>query len=227
MTSVSVLPFHHHQGGAITMAEGLPDEIIAQFLQLHFTVPDDLFSDTSDTSPFASRSEFSSTVALLVSKAWLCCGLPLLYRTVILRSQGQAKALWATLRKQKRLGKTIKKLRVEGGFNHWMFPILKSAPNIEDLCLFLDIVSWDNVSGLEQGLASVNPTRLIICDRRWGFENNQVANQLIDAITTARKKWSNLVHPGSILIHCPYEVEGRRQSYFPTSILRMPCERLS
>lgn len=209
------------------MAEGLPDEIIAQFLQLHFTVPDDLFSDTSDTSPFASRSEFSSTVALLVSKAWLCCGLPLLYRTVILRSQGQAKALWATLRKQKRLGKTIKKLRVEGGFNHWMFPILKSAPNIEDLCLFLDIVSWDNVSGLEQGLASVNPTRLIICDRRWGFENNQVANQLIDAITTARKKWSNLVHPGSILIHCPYEVEGRRQSYFPTSILRMPCERLS
>ncbi|KAK7052014.1 hypothetical protein R3P38DRAFT_2502946, partial [Favolaschia claudopus] len=55
-------------------------------------VPDDLFSDTSDVSPFATYAP-SDSAYLLVCKDWLRVATPLLYSVVVLRSKAQANAL--------------------------------------------------------------------------------------------------------------------------------------
>ncbi|KAJ7119063.1 hypothetical protein C8R44DRAFT_922983 [Mycena epipterygia] len=48
----------------------LPDEIISEILSPALKVSDEVFSDTSDVSPFATYSE-SRSAYLLVCKAWL------------------------------------------------------------------------------------------------------------------------------------------------------------
>jgi hypothetical protein len=82
------------------MAEKIPDEIVSEILALHLKVPDDLFSQASSISLFVSLSQSSSDVLLVcrACRAWLRCGTPFLYRTVILRSKAQAQALARSLR---------------------------------------------------------------------------------------------------------------------------------
>ncbi|KAJ7258303.1 hypothetical protein C8J57DRAFT_1073769 [Mycena rebaudengoi] len=174
------------------MAEKIPDEIVSEILALHLKVPDDLFSQASSTSPFVSLSQSSSDV-LLVCRAWLRCGTPFLYRTVILRSKAQTQALARSLRQHKDLGWFVKMLRVEDGFGSPMQHILKSAPNISDICLSLTIRSLDNISGLALGLPMINPARFILCDEIIDFVKNKVLTQLVATIMESVKKWSNLV----------------------------------
>ncbi|KAJ6619276.1 hypothetical protein B0H10DRAFT_2026771 [Mycena sp. CBHHK59/15] len=90
------------------MAHHIPDEILAEILAPLLQVPDEMFSDTSLRSPFATSSTSISSV-LLVSKAWLRVSTPLLYHDVTTEN----------------LGRFVKKLRVEGGFGILMHHILK------------------------------------------------------------------------------------------------------
>ncbi|KAJ7651215.1 hypothetical protein FB45DRAFT_1078789 [Roridomyces roridus] len=145
------------------MPPHLPDEIILEILSPVLHVSDELFSDTSHTSPFSNNIQ-SSSPYLLVCKQWLRVATPLLYGVVPLRSTAQATALAATLKAVPELGRFIKKLRVEGGYGACMHTILKSSPNIRDLCLSFAIWSSDNTSGLCKGLPLIDPRRLIIVD---------------------------------------------------------------
>ncbi|KAJ7651135.1 hypothetical protein FB45DRAFT_732177, partial [Roridomyces roridus] len=114
----------------------LPDEIVSEILSPALKVPDDLFFDTSETSPFANFTP-STSAYLLVCKDWLRVATPLLYSVVVLRSKAQAMALASVLKANPEFGRFIKKLRVEGGYGPSMHAILKSAPNITDLFLSL------------------------------------------------------------------------------------------
>jgi hypothetical protein len=100
----------------------LPDEIISEILSPALKVSDEVFSDTSEVSPFAKYAE-STSAYLLVCKSWLRVSTPLLYNIVILRSKAQAKALSLALAGNKELGQFIKKLRVEGGYGTPMLTI--------------------------------------------------------------------------------------------------------
>ncbi|KAJ7294071.1 hypothetical protein C8J57DRAFT_990355, partial [Mycena rebaudengoi] len=91
------------------------DHPLSEILSPALKVRDEDFSNTSDSSPFATYTESSSSM-LLVYKDWLRVATPLLYHVVVLRSKAQAKALGESLRKNKDLGRFIKKLRVEGGY---------------------------------------------------------------------------------------------------------------
>ncbi|KAF7354814.1 Abhydrolase domain-containing protein mpaH [Mycena sanguinolenta] len=143
-----------------TLLMSLPDEILSPALKFS----DSDFSDfTSDVSPFANYSE-SSSAYLLVCKPWLRVTTPLLYNLVILRSKAQAKALRVVLSGNKELGKFIKKIRVEGGYELSMHAILRCSPNICYPFLSLEIYSSDSTSGLRRGLQLINPTRLILRD---------------------------------------------------------------
>ncbi|KAJ7155097.1 hypothetical protein C8R46DRAFT_960240, partial [Mycena filopes] len=119
------------------MADKCPDEIIAEILSPALKVPEHLFADLSSKSPFAKYSSVPSSAALLVCKAWLRVATPLLYNVVVLRSRGQARALYDALRTKPELGRSIKRLRVEGGFAKIMQSVLNYAPNITDLFLSL------------------------------------------------------------------------------------------
>jgi hypothetical protein len=171
----------------------LPDEIISEILSPALKVSDEVFSDTSDVSPFAKYSE-STSAYLLVCKSWLRVATPLLYNTVVLRSKAQAKALSVALSGNEQLGQFIKKLRVEGGYGQPMHTILKCSPNISDLFLSLAIYSSDNTSGLCKGLSLINPTRLILRDSERGRSlENKVVSQLLDALSKSIPKWDRLV----------------------------------
>ncbi|KAJ7612002.1 hypothetical protein DFH06DRAFT_1109634 [Mycena polygramma] len=174
------------------MSTSLPDEIISEILLPALKVSDQMFSDTSSTSPFASAS-VSSSAALLVCKAWLRVATPLLYHVVVIRSKAQARALQNCLRGNPDLGRFVKMLRVEGGFGPAMQEILRNSPNITDIFLSLQIHASDSTDGLVGGLQYINPTRIIIFDyvnRQLQLKNKQVQG-LIGALEARAPKWSN------------------------------------
>ncbi|KAJ7695737.1 hypothetical protein B0H17DRAFT_1055415 [Mycena rosella] len=172
------------------MDSHLPDEILSEILSPALKVPDEEFADTSEKSPFAVYSE-SSSAFLLVSKAWLRVATPLLYHVVVLRSKAQALALDIALSTNPELGRFIKKLRVEGGYGASMLKIVKSAPNVTDLFLSINIWSADNVSGLCRGLPLMNPTRVVLYDlqRR---RSNKNSDTLLATLIQCIKQWKNL-----------------------------------
>ncbi|KAJ7119111.1 hypothetical protein C8R44DRAFT_982775 [Mycena epipterygia] len=169
----------------------LPDEIISEILSPALKVSDDVFSDTSRVSPFATYSE-SSSAYLLVCKAWLRVATPLLYNVVILRSKAQAHALGRALSKNADLGRFIKKLRVEGGYGPSMGIVLKCSPNISDLFLSFEIWAADSTVGLCKGLPLINPMRVIVRDVNYKMLKNKMVSNLVSALTESISKWDHL-----------------------------------
>ncbi|KAJ7461383.1 hypothetical protein B0H11DRAFT_121952 [Mycena galericulata] len=170
----------------------LPDEIISEILSPALKVSDELFSDTSNVSPFANYTP-STSAYLVVCKDWLRVATPLLYNVVVLRSNGQASALETVLRNNPDFGSFIKKLRVEGAYGKAMHTILKSAPNITDLFLSLAVWSSDNTQGLCKGLPLINPSRVIVMESYHykALKNQQLAG-LTKALFACIQKWDNL-----------------------------------
>ncbi|KAJ7348826.1 hypothetical protein DFH08DRAFT_998012 [Mycena albidolilacea] len=156
----------------------LPDEIISEILSPALKVSDEVFSDTSDVSPFAKYSE-STSAYLLVCKSWLRVATPLLYNVVILRSKAQAKAL------------------SEDGPP--MNTILQCSPNVSDLFLSLVIYSSDNTNGLCKGLDLINPTRLILHELERKPLDNKMVSQLLNSLSKSIIKWDRLC-----VFDCPF-----------------------
>ncbi|KAK7001561.1 F-box domain-containing protein [Favolaschia claudopus] len=168
----------------------LPDEIISEILSPALKVPDELFSDPSDVSPFATYSP-STSAYLLVCKDWLRVATPLLYHVVVLRSKSQANALEKVLRANPEFGRFIKKLRVEGGYGAAMQTILEAAAStLRDLFLSLGIWSPDSTSGLCKALPRINPHRVIISDP-WMHKplKNKHFEALLNTINSCLRTW--------------------------------------
>ncbi|KAF7348386.1 F-box domain-containing protein [Mycena sanguinolenta] len=175
------------------MTGHLPDEIISEILSPALKVSDDVFSDTSFDSPFAGRFCESSSAFLLVCKAWLRVATPLLYRVVVLRSKAQATALELALRQKTELGQFILKLRVEGGYGASMLNIIKTAPNVKDMVVSINIWSTDNVSGLVRGLPTMNLTRVIMFDTRSYISRNKNSQAVLDTLKQCiEQHWKQL-----------------------------------
>ncbi|KAJ7151715.1 hypothetical protein C8R46DRAFT_1122897 [Mycena filopes] len=179
----------------------LPDEIVSEILSPALKISDEIFSDNTSTSPFAS-SGLSTSAYLLVCKAWLRVATPLLYNVVVLRSKAQAEALAAALKLNPDLGSFIKKFRVEGGYGIALRNILKASPNITDLVVTLAIWSSDAVSGLCQSLSLINPVRLIIYDAGGAGDNKQNL-QLTQTVVECIKVWNKLK-----IVDIPYTSRG-------------------
>ncbi|KAF7340377.1 F-box domain-containing protein [Mycena venus] len=181
------------------MSASLPDEIISEILSPALKVSDEMFSDTSDVSPFAKVS-LSTSAYLVVCRDWLRVATPLLYNVVVLRSRSQAYALEKVLQCHPEFGRFIKKLRVEGGYGMAMHLILKSAPNITDIFLSLAIWSNDGTQGLCKGLPLINPSRVILVDpwNRKALKNQNLAD-LTRVIHRCFEIWDNMRE-----FHFPY-----------------------
>jgi hypothetical protein len=173
------------------MTDKLPNELIREILWPALYVPDETFCDISEVSPFFRPSQPTSSLVLQVCKRWMLVGTPLLYHTVILRSKAQANSLEHTLRAHKKLGASIKQLRIEGAYGSAVRIILTSSPNVQDLCLSLDIYSCDNTKCLANYLSYINPTRLVVCYIRDG--ENASMNQVVAALCSGITSWTNLV----------------------------------
>ncbi|KAK7048814.1 F-box domain-containing protein [Favolaschia claudopus] len=154
----------------------LPDEIISEILAPTLKISDDVFSDTSDISPFATYSGDSPTQ----------------------RRPLHAKALSVALSGNKELGQFIKKLRlVEGGYGPLMYTILQYAPNITDILLSLQLYSADDTTGLCNGLKLISPIRLILWNGQleYNFRDNKMISQLVNTICQCIPQWNRLLSP--------------------------------
>ncbi|KAJ7919658.1 hypothetical protein B0H13DRAFT_1988542 [Mycena leptocephala] len=151
----------------------LPDEIISEILSPALKVSDELFSDTSDVSPFAKYSP-STSAYLVVCRDWLRVATPYSTMWSFFRSRSQANALEKVLETHKEFGRFIKKLRVEGGYGIAMHTILKCAPNITDIFLSLAILGYVRTP-------LINPRRVIL---------NQNLTALTKVILACIVKWT-------------------------------------
>ncbi|KAK7023198.1 F-box domain-containing protein [Favolaschia claudopus] len=170
----------------------LPDEILSEILSPALKVPDDLFSHTSDVSPFATYAP-STSAYLLVCKDWLRVATPLLYSVVVLRSKAQANALEKVFRKNPGFGRFVRKLRVEGGYGSAMHTILQATPNVTHLFLSLAIWSSDTTTGLCKGLPLIQPKHVITVDPSDKPLKNRSLDQLTKVLFSCiRTEWKNM-----------------------------------
>nr|GAT50259.1 predicted protein [Mycena chlorophos] len=170
----------------------LPDELISEILSPALKLPDSLFSNTEEVSPFV-KFRASTSAYLLVSKAWLRVATPLLYHTVVLRSKAQADALKLVFKNNPQLGAFVKKIRIEGGYGVAMQHILEATPNVSDLWLCTHIWSGDTVTGLIRALPSLNPRRFILFDLFAYATRTKQSQALVDTLFVCMKeKWKRL-----------------------------------
>jgi len=188
------------------MARELADETLAVILEQCLVVSDNDFACTnSRASPFANIREPSSNY-LVVCKRWMRICTPLLYHTIILRSQPQATALAAVLRPKAHpeFGNYIRKMRVEGGYGSATKQILLAAPKITDICVTLDLYAADNVEPMCSVMATAfQPQHLILASSYDSRERtNKQLNTMLTALHNCIGTWKSLVR--SCWVPCLY-----------------------
>ena len=174
------------------MARDLPTELLREILSPPLLVPDEMFADTGAVSPF-SRVDRSASDVLLVCKSWMRAATPWLYSTVIVRSMAQAKALALALTNNPDFGKFIRRLRVEGAYAEYIWVVVKTAPNITDLCMTVAV--WSDVSsaGLIKSLAHIDPRRVILTLAPEKPIKNKNHKAILSALCTQVQSWTRLV----------------------------------
>ena len=186
----------------------LPEEILNRVLADVLDIPNyEFYDDVTDLHINAGarwawapgkeylRHEDRRPPALLrVCKAWRRIGTPHLYRSVFIRTDGQADALAITLTTLRPdLGAYIRRLRPSAGRGPAMYNILKSAAQLSVLNLALFARVDENIDGLIKGLSlpHINPTELrILCDHDYDVSKRMA---LIEALINAFPTWTNLV----------------------------------
>lgn len=179
------------------MARKLADETLTAILEQCLAVSDNDFACTnSRASPFAHIREPSSNY-LVVCKRWMRICTPLLYHTIVLRSQPQATALATVLKPKAHLefGRHIRKIRIEGGFGAAVKQILLAAPNTTDICVTLDLYATDKVEPMCSVMATaLQPRHLIMassfdCRTR----SNKQIKTMLKTLQLCVGAWKSLV----------------------------------
>ncbi|KAL1733544.1 hypothetical protein EV714DRAFT_204682 [Schizophyllum commune] len=197
----------------------LPEEILNRVLADVLDIPNyEFYDDVTDLRINAGarwawapgkeylRHEDRRPPALLrVCKAWRRIGTPHLYRSVFIRTDGQADALAITLTTLRPdLGAYIRRLRPSAGRGPAMYNILMSAAQLSVLNLALFARVDENIDGLIKGLSlpHINPTELrILCDHDYDVSKRMA---LIESLINAFPTWTNLKNA-----HIDWEVSFR------------------
>ena len=177
----------------------LPDELLLEILQLAF--PSGSILDDGGKAD-----------VLLLFQRWLRISIPLLYRTVILRSKKQAQDLARTLAETPQYARHIERLRLNAGCGVDASTILTAVPHLKHLCLSLDLMPGDDISHLCSSLHLISPTRVSLCRKRWILQKNvdvdlnaHVQNVLTVVGECINLSWTNMVcHMISILHNSGY-----------------------
>ncbi|TBU48039.1 hypothetical protein BD309DRAFT_987589 [Dichomitus squalens] len=142
------------------MTESVPNEILELILRFALQVPTPTFEAWRTQRTFCGSPRSTVSDLLVVSKRWCAAGTPALYESAILRSPHQVTALASQLNASSRskdglkLGRYLRRLRIEGGYDGAFIKVLNAAPGITDLAfkkisperLFLDTVKGNGAS---------------------------------------------------------------------------------
>lgn len=129
---------------------------------------------------------------LLVCKRWHRVGAPLLWASLFLGLKlRRVRAIAATLARDAPLGRAVRHLRVEGRFGPDLLAVLRCAPRVRALSLWLHVPGADTLEGLREGLLLIDPAVLHI-------HGDWLRNKAYDAARAAIEdaigiRWKNLV----------------------------------
>ncbi|EJD39095.1 hypothetical protein AURDEDRAFT_187546 [Auricularia subglabra TFB-10046 SS5] len=173
--------------------EKLADELLKMIITPPLLVPDELFADGGDLSPF-SKATFSASEVLLVCKRFMRIATPVLYETVIIRSKAQALALQAALTRNPEFGQFVRKLRLEGAYGRELAKVIPTMPYVTDFCFTLGVFVDESLAGLTAAFNTFEPTRVILTllDARRG--SNSLHRSLVVKLCAAIHKWTKLRH---------------------------------
>ena len=165
----------------------LPDELLHLVLAQLLFVDYDMFSHRSPVHFLARRAE--ATSLSLVCRRWRHVAVPVIYESVILTSESEAKTLVSVLQ---HVGPYIKKLRIEGGYGHPIHVILSKIPGLTFINVSLDILSKQKAGGLCSSLKFINPKHVVLRDSK--ILGNQGVSNVIDVLIECMTSvWSNPV----------------------------------
>ncbi|RPD61400.1 hypothetical protein L227DRAFT_600325 [Lentinus tigrinus ALCF2SS1-6] len=145
------------------MTETIPNELLETILFHALTIQTPVFETWRTHRTFCSNSPSGESSILLVSKRWCSLGTPVLYESAILRTNTRTEALARTLSDHKRrLGRYLRRLRVEGGFGGALIKVLNAAPGLATLYLGFDLTNKDSTAGLMRTLKQVKLEHLLL-----------------------------------------------------------------
>lgn len=182
------------------MVPKLAVETLEVILEHALAVPDVHFSSTSARSPFHHEYRIGQERSrphnlLLVCAQWLRVGTPALYRTAVLRSPMQARALARVLERHPHFAAYMRKLRLEGGLGAAAGRIMAAvAPYLTSLCLSLRMTWMDDVKATCEHLPLLNPARLILyAGERAEPRSCHKCGLLLASLQAAVSRWNALV----------------------------------
>ncbi|KIP08944.1 hypothetical protein PHLGIDRAFT_354460 [Phlebiopsis gigantea 11061_1 CR5-6] len=139
----------------------IPDGLLHDILSACLTISPELFFRFPTQVPRTSRTS-RNTQLLRVSKQWLRVGRPLLYSSLTLSEAARTKEVAFVLKHDPRLGRSIRYLRLEGGYCKELLTIVELASSIEGLYVNLEIESSDSIVGLRKSLHILKPRVLYL-----------------------------------------------------------------
>ncbi|GJE91927.1 hypothetical protein PsYK624_080790 [Phanerochaete sordida] len=167
----------------------LPEEILREILSYNILIRREAFLLLELPGEYTSRAR--NPQLLRVSKRWLRIGTPLLYTFLWLATPEQVAAVAALFRAHPHVGRAVRGLQLEGGFGRELVPLVRAAPNVEDVYLHLGIKSADSVAGLTKALALFDPSGLYVGLQTW--RDNASKRAVWAALhTCVTEKWTKL-----------------------------------
>ncbi|KAH7101988.1 hypothetical protein BKA62DRAFT_829808 [Auriculariales sp. MPI-PUGE-AT-0066] len=164
----------------------LADELLKEILAPPLLVPDALFCNTDDVSPF-SRVDRSASDVLLVCKRWMRVATPCLYETIVIRSTAQAHALSAALTRNPQFGAYVRRFRIENTYAMYLSTkIIATMPNIRVLLITIGIMHADKLTDLHALIARPQIEHLLLAAvATW---------KTLKHVTTSDAIWGELGH---------------------------------
>ena len=98
-----------------------------------------------------------------------------------------------------KLGKYLRRLRVEGGYGGDLIRILNTVPEITDLYLCYELTNDDSMAGLIRAFKKISPRRLFLDSLNGNAVRDHMGCNLSKAIAGALPAWKKLVSPYSAL----------------------------
>ncbi|KAJ6453193.1 hypothetical protein C8R47DRAFT_917563, partial [Mycena vitilis] len=121
-------------------------------------------SGRQPSSPQRGAPDPTARYCVAVSHRWQGIGTPLLYSTIVIRSNAQALALVETLEAFPDVRPLVKRLFVLDGYGKPMKSILKLTSRLESIALTLNVPAKASITGLLNGLPLINPRQLVVHD---------------------------------------------------------------
>lgn len=185
----------------------LPEELIYEILKHAIQASPDVFLNPSHDRAFFRRpdappSPITSSHLLLVSKAWLRIGTPLLYTSLWISNDAHTETLLRLFAETPSFGARVQDLRLDEGFGKELYGLVQYMPNVHNVHLSWTVDHRFSMEGLRMVMPVLKPKRLWLgphdlVDR--GREERQEAIGLIGLLATCiEEKWASLVRPS----HC-------------------------